>query len=125
MAKKQPPKAQAALKSVAKGPSTLTELEAERMERFRLLKDMRAQEDVILTQRARILELQKQNFDLLIGSLKNQDAEVSRDKAGVRAKAAKDKEGQAALMDSIRERLGMIPGQSFGYNPDNLEVITD
>lgn len=121
MAKKTPVGKKPALKSVVDSPKALTQVEFERMERYRLLKEMRALENKNLNLRIALIEAQKK---VVATSFEKEAVAIISEQNALRVKQDAEENERKELMAAVRDRL-QIGDKPFGYNPDTLEIVFD
>jgi hypothetical protein len=104
-------------------PKRLTSLEFERLERARVLKDLRAKEQECLRlkqqavkDRRKVLELTARCYDL-------DDKLLFDELTALETKTRSEKDGYDKLLGEIKERLA-IAGK-FGYHHETLEIVED
>lgn len=101
----------------------LSALEFERMERARLLKELRSKEGESLKLQSELINAQKRILELQISNLELKRRDVIEHQAKVNQKIADDKKQYEDVLTGIKKRL-KLKGK-FGYNPDSLEVVED
>lgn len=89
------------------------------LEKSRLLSDLRTTELEVVALRKQSLADKRIIFDL---SARQTETAVAKEETAILQKQADEKKVRLELLDAIKKRLG-IKSETFGYNPDTLEVI--
>ena len=99
----------------------LTPLEAEKMEKARLLLELREKELLLVNSEHKALDHRQQILQLMISNLTIERHAANDKKAEVLASKERDKKVHDEFLASVRKRLKLVG--KFGYNPDTLEIV--
>lgn len=101
----------------------LTSLEFERMEHYRLLKELRAKELAILNLQVDRIADKQRILELMIKNLDIERHSIVSDKEKVNKRAGKERDEYEVILSKIRKRARLTG--KFGYNPDTLEIVQE
>jgi hypothetical protein len=104
-------------------PKKLLEVEFERMEKARVLRELRAKEVALVDLKAKFLDAQEMILKLQVKCLEIERRVCADDRDTISGRKRMDAEAAEENMSKIKERLS-IKGR-FGFDPDTLEVIED
>lgn len=101
----------------------LTPIEAEKMERARLVFELRDKESALVAEKRRGLDSKQQILQLMISNLTIERRELNDELEKVQVKKTSEKKAHDEFLATVRKRLKLT--DKFGYNPDTLEVMED
>lgn len=101
----------------------LSAFEVERLERARVLKELRSKEQVNLQLQFELVSARQKILELSIRLLDLDRHQIADDREKVNVKTATERKEYENDLAAIKKRLKLTG--KFGYNPDTYEVITD
>ena len=102
-------------------PKTLLPDEALRMERARILLDLREKELALVAERRKGCDYRQQACQLMITNLTIDRRDLNDEHEKTLAKKLSDQKTHEEFLATVRERLGLLG--AFGFNPDTLEIV--
>ena len=95
--------------------------EALRMERARILLELREKELALVAEKRRGCDSRQQVFQLMLTNLTIDRRELNDEHEKTLARKLSDQKVHEEFLATVRERLGLLG--AFGFNPDTLEIV--
>lgn len=103
----------------------LSELELVKLEQHSLVRELRNAEALLLNEKQRNLELEKEIFKLKIEVQESVSQMINNDRRSLEGRKKAESGQYDSFINSIRKKYGLKKDSRFGFHPETGEILED